>query len=343
MTGGDRADALRPDVPAQRLVTCTDLDAAIAYYSERLGFRLDMITPADAPRIALLSGDGVTLRLQVAAARDIAAVPADSAHAFTIARADAADAWTTGRAGMQYRDLIPGRLGGRCVASHIRIPAAGPVSDYVHYHTLGFQMIFCKRGWVRVVNEDQGQPFVMRAGDCLLQPPTIRHRVLEASMGLEVIEVSCPAEHETWREYAFDLPTSCHDPDRRFGGQHFVRHLAANAAWQYDAESGCEFRESGIAQATDGLARVRVLRIASSIDLQRRPIAPQIHRNDVLFLLLLEGQLDLISDAIGTHALGTGDACVIPAGADYALQARSPAQILEVAMAADGLGKANPA
>ena len=38
--------------------------------------------------------------------------------------------WVIGRAGMRYRDLIPGRLGGSIIASHIRIPDAGPVPDY---------------------------------------------------------------------------------------------------------------------------------------------------------------------------------------------------------------------
>ncbi len=63
-----------------------------------------------------------------------------------------------------------------------------------------FQMIFCAKGWVRVVYEDQGKfkpiqsdlnqifnlwlilkgdSFIMNAGDCVLQPPRIRHRVLE--------------------------------------------------------------------------------------------------------------------------------------------------------------------
>ena len=39
-----------------------------------------------------------------------------------------------GRAGMLYRDLIPDRLGGAIVASHIRIPEGGPVGDSVHFH-----------------------------------------------------------------------------------------------------------------------------------------------------------------------------------------------------------------
>ena len=54
-----------------------------------------------------------------------------------------------------------------------------------------FQMIFCVAGWVRVVYEQQGDPFVLHPGDMVIQPPTIRHRVLASSDGLEVVELSC--------------------------------------------------------------------------------------------------------------------------------------------------------
>ena len=130
---------------------------------------------------------------------------------------------------MQYRDLIPSRLGGRFIASHIRIPDGGPVPDYVHFHHIRFQMIYCKAGWARLVYEDQGEPFLFHAGDCVLQPPEIRHRVLEASDGLEVIEIGCPAVHETFADHAMTLPTPHLLPERDFGGQRFVRHVAAKA------------------------------------------------------------------------------------------------------------------
>ena len=52
---------------------------------------------------------------------------------------------------------IPDRLGGSAIiASHIRIPEGGPVGDSVHFHRVGFQLIFCYKGWVEVVYEDQG-------------------------------------------------------------------------------------------------------------------------------------------------------------------------------------------
>ena len=36
------------------------------------------------------------------------------------------------------------------IASHIRVPD-GPVPDMVHYHKVGFQLIFCVAGWVDVL------------------------------------------------------------------------------------------------------------------------------------------------------------------------------------------------
>jgi catechol 2,3-dioxygenase-like lactoylglutathione lyase family enzyme len=98
------------------------------------------------------------------------AAPSLVIHRFNAGEAPGAwnkDAWNEGRAGMRYRDLIPGRWAGHFIASHIQIPVGGPVPDYVHYHDVRFQMIYCHRGWVRVVYEDQGPSFVMRAGDCV--------------------------------------------------------------------------------------------------------------------------------------------------------------------------------
>ena len=159
---------------------------------------------------------------------------------------------------MRYRDLIPDRWGGRFISSLISIPGGGPVPDYVHFHKIRFQLIFVKDGWVRVVYEDQGEPFVLERGDCVIQPPEIRHRVLEASPGLEVVEIGCPAEHETIADWSTELPNGVGDPDRMWDGQRFVRHVAADAASPSLANAGWEFCETGVGAATSGLAGVRV-------------------------------------------------------------------------------------
>ncbi len=86
----------------------------------------------------------------------------------------------------------------------------------------------------------------------------IRHRVLESSAGLEVVEVTCPAMHETWFDSERSLPT----PDRRneFDSQRFVLHRAAEASWQPWRAEGFECRDPGIGPASAGLVGVRVVR-----------------------------------------------------------------------------------
>ena len=306
----------RTDTPRMQLA-CADLDAAVEAYTNELGFRLDMILPADAPRRAQLSGYDITLHLE----RTLAPGGGSAVRG---------DAWVAGRAGMQYRDLVPGRLGGRLIASHIRIPDGGPVPDYVHYHRVDVQVIYCRRGWVRVVYEDQGPPFVMHEGDCVLQPPTIRHRVLEASPGLEVIEVSAPAEHETWRDHALTLPNAGLHPERLFQGQRFVRHVATEATWEAVDMSGVMFRDTGIAEATGGAASVRALHVGGA----GIRLAPTSARDGIRLVFILDGYLRLRSGGQQPRVLATDDACLLPTGAGHVLETDTPADILEVCLPA---------
>jgi len=245
---------------------------------------------------------------------------------FVISRPGAtSDAWYVGRAGMQYRDLIPGRLGGRFIASHIRIPDGGETQDYVHYHKALFQMIYCKAGWARVVYEDQGPPFALEAGDCVLQPPEIRHRVLESSPGLEVIEVASPAEYETCADHEMRLPTREVLPERLFGGQRFALHRASEASWSPWRLDRFVARDTGVAAATNGLAGARVVKSNTAIT-----IIADGHAGELLFLFILDGKLRIDSRGQGNHQLLAGDSCVIPAGVDYALRAEAGMEMLEV-------------
>jgi mannose-6-phosphate isomerase-like protein (cupin superfamily) len=243
------------------------------------------------------------------------------------------DAWYVGRADMQYRDLIPGRLGGRFIASHIRIPNGGETPDYVHYHKAIFQMIYCKAGWARLVYEDQGPPFALEAGDCVLQPPEIRHRVLESSPGLEVIEVACPAEYETCADNEMPLPTSEVLPERLFGGQRFALHRAREASWAPWRLEGFEARDTGVAAATNGLASARVVKsklCGSAITAMDGGRA-----GELSFLFILQGEIRMDCRAQGSHQLLAGDSCVIPADMDYTLRAGAGLELLEVCLSAE--------
>jgi len=286
---------------AEVVLFCADLHATLPLFTERLGFRLDSIFPADDPSVATLSGQGLRVRLERGAAVPPRVNPTGDAGR-----------WVQGRAGMRYRDLIPDRLGGRVIASHIQIPDAGPVADYVHFHEVRFQMIYCHRGWVRVVYEEQGPPFVLHPGDCVLQPPGIRHRVLEAAAGTEVIEVSSPAHHVTYVEHEMQLPTGTERRDRLFGGQRFVRHEAASARWETGRRAGFEARDTGIGQATSGLAEVHVLR-------RRGPEATKgwSHDGELLFVFVLSGGATLRCEGREEERLVEGDSYVVPAGVEH--------------------------
>ena len=344
---------------AQVMIACHDIGAALAFYVERLGFRVDSIFPAESPTVAVLRGYGIRLRLDPQAtsavtlrllcdepdriaegplvAPDGTIVELFDANpplvlppiqqSFVLQRAADDASWTVGRAGMRYRDLIPDRQGGRFVGSHIVIPDAGPVPDYVHFHNVRFQMIYCYRGWVRLVYEDQGEPFIMRAGDCVLQPPQIRHRVLESSAGLEVIELGCPALHETFADPELPLPNAVVNPSREFSGQRFVFHQAQGATWE-PSPGGFETRRFGLREATDGLAEASVLR---TTDLDA-PGEMWSHNREFEFLFVLDGSVAL-RHGDETSTLMIGDNVVVPAGMRYSLvDASADLQMLQVAL-----------
>ena len=256
----------------------------------------------------------------------------DNDPEFMLTRNDDPAAWGVGRAGMRYRDLVPGRWGGRFIASHIMIADGGPVPDYVHFHKIRFQMIFVKSGWVRLVYEDQGAPFVMQAGDCVLQPPEIRHRVLECSPGLEVIEIGCPADHETVADHRTALPSTGFNPDRDFSGQRFVRHVAAGSTHQPWRAAGYEYRDSGIGDATGGLAGARVAR---PVDGEPTGAAWISHDTEFCSLTVVAGGVTFERDGAAAVELRDGDSVAVPGGTRYRLtEPTSDAELLDVTLPA---------
>lgn len=251
---------------------------------------------------------------------------------FVLTRGSDDNTWSEGRAGMQYRDLIPGKLGGRFIASHIRIPGGGQTSDYVHYHRVLFQMIYCLSGWARLVYEDQGPPFIMNAGDCILQPPEIRHEVLETSAGFEVIEIGCPAVHETFTDHDMQLPTAAYAPERLFDRQRFLHYTATGAEWDPGQIEGFDVHDTVMLQATQGLARVRIIGNSQ----RSGAVFSGKHYGEFLFLYVLEGEGEIHAGELGDYNLREGDCCTVPPGVEYEIAAGERFQMLEVFI--DGFG-----
>ncbi|WP_295317000.1 cupin domain-containing protein [Roseobacter sp.] len=346
-----------PETIAEIRLPTRELRDDIPFFTKVLGMRMDSIYPADDPSVAVFSGYGLRVRIEKGAseppgtlriltddpdgfaggARDLTApngtrveiaalnaplVMPETVHSFIVRRLADQAPWIIGRAGMQYRDLIPDRLGGSIIASHIRIPDGGPVPDMVHYHTVGFQLIFCYRGWVDLVYEDQGEPFRLHAGNCVIQPPQIRHRVLYASDNIEVIEIGVPAEHVTTIDHDMKLPNGPARPDRDFSGQRFVHHQAQDATWAPFRIPGFRSRDTSIAEHTGNVAGVHVVRPGQCASAITR------HDSDILFTFVTEGTMTLEGEGREPFDLTAGDAFVIPPG--MAVRYAAPSDDLEL-------------
>jgi quercetin dioxygenase-like cupin family protein len=101
------------------------------------------------------------------------------------------------RAFFEYRDLgIREATRGAFGAHVIRaVPGKHPEPRW-HTHDLAFQMVYILKGWVRFEYEDIGE-VELRPGDCVHQPPRVRHREIAHSDDLELLEITGPAEFET--------------------------------------------------------------------------------------------------------------------------------------------------
>ena len=349
-------------IRAEIRLPTAELRDDLPFFTKVLKMRLDSIYPADNPEVAVFSGHGLRVRLEKGAAeppgtlriltddpggfaggqRHLTApngtsieiddlnppvIQPPTQHAFVVRRLADQAPWVIGRAGMHYRDLIPSRLGGSIIASHIRIPDGGPVPDMVHFHKVGFQLIFCYKGWVDVVYEDQGDAIRLTAGDCFIQPPEIRHRVLHASDGIEVIEIGVPADHVTEIDHVTTLPTPHLRQDREWQGQRFVFNQAKGAQWQDFRIPGFVARDTTINRNTKGVADVKVVRRGTGA-------APWVrHHGDILFNFVMEGSLLLEGKGKDPYRLSPGDAFVIPPGlATRYTDASANLELLEVAL-----------
>ncbi len=357
-------DADHPIQTAEIIVPSSDIRDDLHFFTNTLGCRLEQIFPADDPAVAVLSGYGVRLRLDTRCsanttcprlylqADDPDAV-ADGAqqliapngmvieiaqykpplhlpktqHRYVVRRLVDQAPWVIGRAGMYYRDLIPGRLGGSIIASHIRIPDGGPVPDMVHYHSVGFQLIFCISGWVDLVYEDQGAEFRLHSGDCVIQPPEIRHRVLFASDNIEVIEIGVPAEHVTTIDHEMTLPNGPANPNRLFQGQRFIHHKQAEADWYPWRIPGFCHRDTGILGATNGVANVQIAKWTGG------DATPASHDCDILFHFIMTGNMRLEVGGQEPSSLAAGDAFVVPPGTIAAFcDCSADLELMEVAL-----------
>jgi hypothetical protein len=99
----------------------------------------------------------------------------------------------------QYRDLgITAATNGLARAHVIKmIPPCDPAEvSKRHFHDVEFQMIYVLKGWIKGEYDGAGV-VTMREGSCWLQPPRIKHTVLDYSDDCELLEVILPADFDT--------------------------------------------------------------------------------------------------------------------------------------------------
>jgi quercetin dioxygenase-like cupin family protein len=131
---------------------------------------------------------------------------------------------------------------------------------------------------------------------------------MEASDGIEVIEIGVPAEHVTEIDHEMTLPTPVERPDREWDGQRFVHNLGAQGIWAPFRLPGYQARDTTIAAATRGVAGVQVVRPGQGATAWAR------HDADILFGFVIAGGMRLEGEGKDPYPLVAGDAFVIPPG-----------------------------
>jgi mannose-6-phosphate isomerase-like protein (cupin superfamily) len=134
------------------------------------------------------------------ASRKSAAVPAKrSGQIFRVSHHNEEDFDGGLRRYAKYRDLGMAKATNGLVQAHVIrfVPPCRPEEvSKLHYHDVEFQMVYVLKGWIKTELEGQGA-HVMRPGSAWIQPPKIKHKVLDYSDDAEVLEIILPANFET--------------------------------------------------------------------------------------------------------------------------------------------------
>jgi hypothetical protein len=99
----------------------------------------------------------------------------------------------------KYRDLgFAAATQGLAHAQVIRLigPCNPAEVSKLHFHDLEFQMVYVLKGWVKTYMEGQGET-LMQQGSAWIQPPRIKHLIMDYSDDVELLEVVLPAEFKT--------------------------------------------------------------------------------------------------------------------------------------------------
>ena len=125
--------------------------------------------------------------------------PARAKQRFTVSHHREEDFAHGLRTYAKYRDLGIAEATHGMVRAHVIrfVPPCDPKEvSKLHFHDVDFQMIYVLKGWIKTELDGQGA-IVMRAGSAWIQPPRIKHVVLDYSGDCEVLEIVLPADFKT--------------------------------------------------------------------------------------------------------------------------------------------------
>jgi len=109
-------------------------------------------------------------------------------------------AWTQGmRKIFEYRDLGIRSGTNENYLAHVIRANGDEEQDQIHewhIHECEFQMVYILKGWATFEYEGVGVR-TLHQGDCVNQVPMIRHREIECSDDLEILEIVSPADFKT--------------------------------------------------------------------------------------------------------------------------------------------------
>jgi mannose-6-phosphate isomerase-like protein (cupin superfamily) len=291
----DESMSKTSEIRAEVVLTTTDLRADLGFFGPVLGLRLDAIFPADDPAVAVFSGHGLRIRLDQGAG--------GPAGLLRILTDDPAFA------GGQTALTAPG--GTRVEVSPLSTPLEMPPTEHAFV--------------VRRLAD--GAPWVIGRAGMLYRDLVPSHRVLEASDGIEVIEIGVPAQHVTEIDHVMTLPTPHLRPEREWQGQRFVFNRAEGAVWQPFRLTGYVARDTTIAANTQGVADVKVVRKGQGVPFWAS------HDANILFGFVMEGAMTLEAEGQPSRHLTPGDAFVIPPGMSTRwADPSADVEVLEVAL-----------
>ncbi len=303
---------------AEVFLITSNLDKEINFFENNIGFKLLEIYPADNPKFALLEGYHLNILLnenissknkylahiripveknyeyeelvspsghKIEFIKDIVekTTPYKKIFEYTIFNNNS---WKNGRAGMQYRDLIPSRYGGFVVASHIKVNTIGKVKDRVHFHDVEFQALYCLKGKVKLTYENQEEFILFKSGECILQPPNIKHKVIETYEPLEVIELTMPAEHVTSIDYSLELPNKDKTNFAKISKSNFLYYKDNLNRNEY-IFPGFSIQNTGINDSSNKFGDLVIL---ESKDFNEFKFT---HKSKFLFYYIIEGSIEL--------------------------------------------------